>query len=453
MQSDTSTPTLTKHTGLPIIGILPELLINSPLRTLKDIMVKDGGFVELHLGTKQVYLVSDPTIFQHILRDHHKNYPKPELLYGVLKKVAKNGLVTSEGDFWLRQRRMIQPHFHRKQLANIAGTMTDSIATVLDGWRNYAATREEFDLGTQMSHITMNVITRTMFGQGINNTELGTVARLVPDMLRYLNIRGFMPFVPNWVPLPVDRKFERNYAEFKELVLSFIDRRRQKNGSDLISMLLNSVDDETNQQMTDDQLFDEAITIFAAGFETTSTTLTWLWYILDQHPMIADKMREEIATVLGQNTPTMQDISHLPYVKMVISECLRMFPPIPLLPRTSINEDYIGENRIPAGATVLLFYYGLHHNPQIWEAPETFHPERFLPESDTNRSKFAWLPFSAGPRKCIGDEFAMIEAIFVATMILQRFDVTVTVKEIVPALGATLRPSKPLYGIVNYRKF
>jgi cytochrome P450 len=451
MQPNTDTPTIKQHQGWPIVGILPEFLTNSPLQTLKKIVVCHGGFVKLQLGTKDVYLVSDPAVFQHVLRDNHKNYPKPDLLYGALKKVAKNGLVTSEGDFWLRQRRMIQPHFHREQLVNIAGTVIESIAIILNGWQPHAATGAQFDLGMQMSHITMNVITRTMFGQAITNKELETVARLVPEMLQYLNIHGFMPFIPDWVSLPVDRKFERNYAEFKGLVLSFIERRRQELGSDLISMLLNSVDDETNEQMTDDQLLDEAITIFAAGFETTATTLTWLWYILEQHPAIADKMREEIDSVLGQRTPTIEDVAHLPYIKMVISECLRMFPPIPLLPRTSANEDYIGENRIPNNATILLFYYGLHHNPKIWEAPEEFRPERFLPDIASKRSKFAWLPFSAGPRKCIGDEFAMMEAILATTMILQQFEVTVTEKDIVPRFGATLRPSKPLLGVVKQR--
>jgi cytochrome P450 len=451
MPPNSASPTIIQHEGWPIIGILPEFLTTPPIQALRDIVVRHGGFVELQLGTRRVYLVSDPAVFQHVLRDNHKNYPKPDLLYGVLKKVAKNGLLTSEGDFWLRQRRMIQPHFHREQLANMARTITESIATVLDGWQDYATTGEQFDLGIQMSHVTMKVITRTMFGQGITSTEMEAVAKLVPDMLSYLSTRGFIPFIPEWVPLPVDYRFERNYAEFKALVLGLIDRRRQKPGSDLISMLLNSVDDETSEQMTDDQLLDEAITIFAAGFETTATTLTWLWYILEQHPEIVEKMRQEISSVLGRRAPTAQDVPHLPYIKRVISECLRMYPPVPLLPRTSVSEDYIGKDRIPANATILLFYYGLHHNPQVWEAPEEFHPDRFLPDIVRKRSRFAWLPFSAGPRKCVGDEFAMMEATLATTMILQRFEISVTEKDIVPHFGVTLRPSKPLRAVVKQR--
>ena len=148
----------------------------------------------------------------------------------------------------------------------------------------------------------MNVITRSMFGQGITGEQLEAVARLVPDILSYLNTRAFTPFVPDWVPLPVDYKFERNYAELKELVQSLIDSRRQQLGSDLISMLLNSVDDETAEQMNDDQLF-EGMTIFAAGFETTATTLTWLWHILEQHPEVTDRIRDEVDSVLGRRTP------------------------------------------------------------------------------------------------------------------------------------------------------
>ncbi len=274
----------------------------------------------------------------------------------------------------------------------------------------------------------MNVITRSMFGQGITGEQLEAVARLVPDILSYLNTRAFTPFVPDWVPLPVDYKYERNYAELKELVQSLIDSRRQQLGSDLISMLLNSVDDETAEQMNDDQLFDEGMTIFAAGFETTATTLTWLWHILEQHPEVTDRIRDEVDSVLGRRTPNVTDIPNLTYIKMVISECLRMFPPIPLLPRTSIDEDYIGMNRLPANATILLFYYGLHHNPQVWDAPDEFRPSRFNPDTVSRQTKSAWLPFSAGPRKCLGDEFAMMEAILATAMITQRFEVTVTGK-------------------------
>ena len=147
MQPAVDHPVLTQHRGWPIVGILPELLTNAPLQTLSNIMERYGGFVEVQVGTKRVYLASDLTVFHHILRDNYRNYPKPDLLYGVLKRVAKNGLVTSEGDFWLRQRRMIQPHFHRKQLANLVGTMTESIATILDGWQRHAATGEKLEPG------------------------------------------------------------------------------------------------------------------------------------------------------------------------------------------------------------------------------------------------------------------------------------------------------------------
>lgn len=457
MTQVTQPPALANHMpipsyqNLPIIGMAHRFLSDQPLHILHDAMLKKGGLVQLNFGPIPLYLVSSPEGFQHILRDNYRNYPKPQMIYGVAKKIARNGLLTSEGDFWLRQRRMIQPFMHRNYLAGLAGVMIDAIDEVLELWAGYADTGEQIDFGTQMARITMNVVVKSMFGQNIPISEMDAVSTAIPSILDYIGTRGFLPFLPDWMPFPGDQKFAASYAVLRQQILSIIDQRRNNESAatDLITMLINAVDDETKAQMTDDQLFDEAVTIFAAGFETTSTTLTWLWYILSLHPEVEQKLRDEIQRVLGGRVPTIEDLRQLTYTRMVICETLRIYPPAPLLPRKSTALDTIDGHPIPANANLLLFYYGLHHNPAIWENPEVFCPARFAPEAIAERSQFAWLPFSGGPRKCIGDEFAMMEAIFTVARVIQRYQVQVTTTAVEPYIGSTLRTSKPIVGRVK----
>lgn len=433
--------------------MLPAILRDQSLNVLHNIS-QQQGVVQIYLGPKSIYVVSDPDAFQYILRDNHHNYRKPDMFYGALKKILGNGLVTSEGAFWLRQRRMIQPFMHRKYLTGLTEIMVEGITEILDTWEDYVDCDKEIDLDVQMKHIAINVITKSMFGQDITVEERDTVSRLIPGILDYFNIRGFLPFVPEWIPLPGDHTFASNYAEARYLIMNLIEKRRNDNSEavDLISMLLNTVDDETNEGMTDNQLLDEALTIFGAGFETTSSTLTWLWNILGQYPEVEQKLRSEIQIVLGDRTPTVEDIHNLQYTKMVISETLRMFPAAILLPRSTINEDWIGNQYIPANSIIILYYYGLHHNPLIWEDPEIFRPERFHPEASIGRSQFAWLPFSAGPRKCIGDEFAMMEMLLTVAMIIQRYNMKITAYNNEPRIGTTSLPAyKPILGTIQRR--
>jgi cytochrome P450 len=279
-----STP-VPQYGNLPLIGMLPHFLGDHPLHVLYEAMMREGGLIQLNLGVTSAYLVSSPEAFQHILRDNHHNYPKPRMFYGALKKLIGNGLVTSEGDFWLRQRRMIQPYMHRKYLSGLTDIMVAGIDEALDSWEGYVERGEELDFGKQMSRVTINVVTKSMFGQDISVARMDLVSQVVPPLLDYLNTRGFLSFIPEWIPLPGDQKFTENYVVLRQQLTQLIDERRQdaSGATDLITMLINAVDNETNEQMTDDQLFDEALTIFAAGFETTSTTLAWLWYILSQH--------------------------------------------------------------------------------------------------------------------------------------------------------------------------
>lgn len=436
---------IAEYNGFPVVGVLPDLFRQKPLEFMRNITHEHGDFVKVMAGPQPIYLVSNPDYLQRILRDNYRNYRKPDLLYKSAAKIIGNGLVLSEGDFWFRQRRMMQPHFHRKYLSLLTETMTHTISGVLETWEALAESGEVVNMGQEMSRITMGIITNTMFGTDtLSSDDMETISRDMPALIDHTTLRGYMPFVPDWVPFPGDQKFETILQNIREIVTRFIDLKRneQDESADLISMLLNSVDEETNEQMTNEQLFDEAMTIFLAGFETTSTVLTWLWHVLNENPEIELKLREEIETVLGKQTPSIESLKQLTYSRMVFQETMRMYPPVPLLPRVAVEADHLGDYEIPANATLVMFFYGTHYNPNVWETPDKFIPERFTPEQTKGRSKFAYLPFSSGPRKCIGDEFAMMEGVLAMTMMLQNYQVKLVADHVVePKLAITLRPA------------
>lgn len=444
---------IAEYNGFPVVGVLPDLFRQKPLEFMRNITREHGDFVKVMAGPQPIYVVSNPDYLQRMLRDNYRNYRKPDLLYKSASKVIGNGLVISDGDFWFRQRRMMQPHFHRKYLSLLTETMTHTISGVLETWEGYSESGDVVNMGQEMSRITMGIITNTMFGTDtLSSDDMETISRNMPFLIDHATLRGYMPFIPDWLPLPGDGEFEVKLQNIRDIVTRFIDLKRQEQGesADLISMLLNSVDEETNEQMTNEQLFDEAMTIFLAGFETTSTVLTWFWHVLNENPEIEAKLREEIETVLGKETPDIESLKQLTYSRMVFQETMRMYPPVPLLPRVAVEADNLGDYEIPANATLVMFFYGAHYNPDVWENPDEFMPERFTPEQSKGRSQFAYLPFSAGPRKCLGDEFAMMEGVLAMTMMLQKYKVNLVPEhKVEPKLAITLRPENGVLATIH----
>lgn len=438
---------LTEYKGYPIVGVFPDMVKQNPYQFLHHISDQYGDFVKVNFGPKSVYLVSNPDYLQQILRDNHKNYIKPDLLYKGVRAAIGNGLVTSEGDFWLRQRRMMQPFFHRKFLQELHGTMIEAISEILDKWELYADSGEAFDLYHHMAQITLNVITKTMFGKAMSDDERSVVADDMKHIVNHVAIRGYLSFLPDWMPLPGKGNFKKSHDRQYQVVGDIIQKYRQ-NPSDefnLINMMIHAVDEGTNEQMTNEQLFDEAITIFAAGFETTATALTWLFHMLDDLPHIQRNLMGEVNTVLGKRTPELTDVRQLDYSKRTLQEVLRMRTVAPMLPRQALATDVLGDHEIPADAIVLMWFAGLHQNPNIWENPDVFDPQRFTPENRQGHSQFEYLPFGGGPRTCIGNEFAYMEGVLAMSMIQQRYRLCVVPgQDIKPQMSAVLRPNKPV---------
>lgn len=441
--------------GLPLLGILPKLFRGDPYEYLKSIMLEQGDLVQLHFGPQPVYLVSHPDYLQRILRDNYQNYRKPDLFYNTAREVIGNGLATSSGDFWLRQRRMIQPHLHRKQLVDLFVDMRDAVSEILNNWELLVVNGAEVELGKKMGEISMNIITRSMFGTGtLPAEELEVISQRTTRLIKYAGKSLFGGILPKWVPTPGRQEFLQDKNTVKETVNRIIARCRKDKGisAGLIQMLINSVDEESQQQMTEEQLFDEVMTIFIAGYESTATSLTWLFVALQKHPKVLEKLRMEIDQVLGNRAPSFEDVPRLVYTKQVFMETLRMYTPGPFLPRSSNVADKLGDYYMPANALILVFYHGVHHNPRVWDNPEVFDPDRFTPERIAGQPSFAYVPFSAGPRKCAGEEFVLLEGPLVLAMILQRYNIDLLPNQTFSAgIGAAMQPRNGVKAIISAR--
>lgn len=430
--------------GWPLLGILPSFFSGDPFEYLKNVMLEKGDFVQLNFGTKPIYLVSHPDYLKRILWENYHNYRKPDFLYSAGKELMGNGLSGSDGELWLRQRRMIQPYLHRKELVHLFSDMSEAIADVLDEWELLAQKGTEVELGEKMGAITMNVIARTMFGKGtLPSAEIAQVGSHIMGMVKYSGETIYSTMVPKWFPIPGRANFLRNLNATKETINQVIAKCRQdkETSASLIQMLINAVDEESQQQMSEQQLFDEVMTIFIAGYETTATVLTWLGVVLRDRPSILEKLREEIDRVLGTRIPTFEDIPQLSYTRRVFMETMRMYTIVPMLPRALNKADQLGPYHLPAEAIVLVFYQGVHHNPRVWDNPEVFDPERFTPEKIANQNAFAYVPFSAGPRKCAGNDFALLEGTLAIAMILQKYNLNILPNQTFAAgIGSTMHP-------------
>lgn len=428
--------------GWPLIGALPAL-IRQQIDFLPAAHARYGEIYTLNLGLTQAVVLNHPDHAQHVFRDHARNYRKGGKFWEIIREMLGDGLVVSEGDFWLRQRRMLQPQFHRQRLTALTSLMSEAIAESLQSWPQSGQT---LDLGKALADMTMNVITRTMFGGTLERSEVEQVSDALTYAINYTMPAMLTRNLPAWLFAARERRFRASIAQIDAVVYQVIERSRQAiaqgdYADNLISMMLTLVDEETGEAMTDQQLRDEAITIFLAGYETTAVALTWALPLILNDANCFAKLQTEIDTVLGDQPVTFANVGHLPYTRMVFQETMRLRPPASWLPRVAVEDDEIAGYQIPAGTMVVLPIYMYHHHPAFWEEPTRFDPERFSPERSTGRHPFAWIPFGAGQRLCIGRDFAMLEGQMILATILQRFSLTPLAKTLPQAqLAATLKP-------------
>jgi cytochrome P450 len=408
--------------GHLLSGVLPEVR-RDPLGFLMETVRRHGDVARYRLGTLTSFLVTHPDGVRHVLQDNVSNYTKDHLSYMTARWVLGNGLLTSQGTFWLRQRRLAQPAFHRQRIAAMAGQMVRAASRMLEGWEPRAARGEPVGMMSEMMQLTFRIVGEALFG-----TELGPqsarVSQAFTELSEQISTR-FRTFrlLPPVLPFGEDRVFRAARRALDETVLHIISERRRKNEDtgDLLSMFMLARDEETGEQMDDRQLRDEILTMLLAGHETTATTLGWIWALLEKHPRAEARLHEELNAVLGGRLPTVEDVPRLTYTRMVVEEAMRLYPPGFIFSRKVVEDDVICGFRIPGGTCVDISPYVTHRHPSAWEQPEEFLPERFAPEQAAQRPRYAYFPFSGGPRQCIGNSFALMEAQLIVATVAQSF--------------------------------
>ena len=401
--------------GLPLIGHAKEMQRDF-LGLITRARDEGGDVCFIQAGPRRVAIVSDPALAQYILVDNPKNYSKQTRGYDQLRKMLGNGLVTSEGSFWLRQRRIAQPAFHRDKLANWSALIQRDADEMIDRW---PLDGSAFDFDKEMMKLTMRIIGELLFSVDLSSDSDAAGAAFSEVVHQALQRTVALVNWPQVVPTARNLRFGKAKKTLDDLVFGIIKQRRAgESKPDLISMLMDAVDEETGERMDDQQLRDEAMTAFGAGHETTSAALAWTLHSLLDHPEVEKRLRAEIASVGG--TPiSLPSLMKMPYLDAVLKESLRLHPPIWMVARCCESDDVLGGYALRKGDLVFVSQWVIHRHPKLWKDPLRFDPERFMVE-DPTRHKYAYFPFLGGPRKCIGDQLALLEAKLILTTLLQR---------------------------------
>jgi cytochrome P450 len=423
------------------------------LRFITRVAYEHGPVVRYRLGNLVMYAMNRPDAVQHVLQDNNRNYLKGDY-FKILRAVAGNGLFTSEGAHWLRQRRLMQPSFHRQRIANFADIMTRRTQEMMMRWEPLARSGQALDFAQEMTDLTMTIISEAMFSTHFKDAN-HIVSKAIAHLLEDMNFRFVMPFYPHMrFPTPRNLAAQRALRVVDDAIYGIIHERQHKGveGDDLLGMLMSARDEETGEAMSASQLRDEVVTIFIAGHETTALSLTWMFYLLSQHPAAADRLYAEVEQVLGGRMAEMKDLPKLVYTRQVIDETLRLYPPAWITNRTALEADEVCGFPIPRGVIAAVSPYVTHRLPEFWPEPERFDPDRFLPENSAGRPRFAYIPFGAGPHQCIGNNFALVEATLIAATIAQRCRLALAPGEqVTPQTSLTLRPRGGLRMVLQER--
>lgn len=431
--------------GLPLVGVLPQLIADPP-GTLERISREHfGEIVAVPFGPVRVYLVTHPDHVQHVLQDNWRNYVKGATIYRALRRLVGDfGLTTSDGEQWRRHREILQPLFTSKHLAAMSDLIGPAIEPNLRELDRAAEEREEIDVARWLSTVTNDVIMKTIFGCDISDRDSGALIEAVETAMQEIAVRLWLFMLPERFPLPGEARLRRSLLTVNQIMARLFARWRREDlegRKDLVSLLMAASRAGGLDALSEREIHDELVTMHVAGVETTAVSMTWLFYLLDQHPDVEERIRAEIGSVVGERPPTYADLPRLAFGRWAIQEALRLYPPAVIVPRVSVGDDVIGSYRIPAGATVILGSHAVQHNPTLWESPERFDPERFSPERSAGRHRFAYLPFGGGPRVCIGQSLSIAESQIILTRVLQRFKLRLRANHRVRGyVATTLKP-------------
>lgn len=412
----------------------------------------EGDVVQAPFLWVKVFLLYNPDALYHVLVKNASNYYKGTRGYEKLRHLLGNGLVTSEGDFWRRQRRIAQPAFHRQKLEGFAATMAQAADDLSQKWETIAQQGKTLDLAEEMMRLTLRIAGETLFSTDISkdSDDFGKYLSIGLEHFNYIASHPIPKY--EYLPMPHNLRFWNAVRKLKKMTWALIQERREsgEEHEDLLSMFMHARDEETGEQMSDQQLLDEVFTMLGAGHETTANALSWTLYLMTQHPDALEKVAQEADRVFGDRLPTMADFKELTYTKQVVQESMRLYPPVWAIAKTSREDDVINGHSVPGGTHLYMSVYAIHRNPKYWEDPNEFRPERFEPEAlekmkKLGRFQFMYMPFSQGQRKCIGDHFAMLENVLIFASLARKFKFNLTPGAVIePEPTLTLRPK---YGI------
>lgn len=432
--------TIPGPTPLELLRSLPGILSN-PLEYLQQSARRYGDYVRFQAGPVTALLLNDPEAVKHVLQDNHRNYTKDTIQYNALSAVTGKGLLTSDGEHWFRHRRLMQPGFTRQHIQNFGPAVSAAVHRMLARWQPAADRGQALDIDAEMMRTTLEIVGQTLFSLDLSQ-EAPSLTKAVITCLDHIMYGARHVTLPDSIPTPRNLRFKRALAELDRAVYAIIESRRgQPPRGDVLDLLMSHLDEPGENGMTLQQVRDEIITLLIAGHETVASALTWAIYLVSRHPVVLERLRTELSEVLGGRAASIEDLPKLTYARMVFDEALRLYPPAWLITRKAIAEDEVQGRAIPAGALVIIGTSAMHHHPAYWPEPDTFDPERFTEERSEGRPRYANLPFGGGPRLCIGNNFALMEAPLILAGIFQHYQLEVLPgHQVEPDPLVTIRP-------------
>src|ERR1700674_872956 len=423
-------------------------LNDNPLEYFTKLAREYGDIAGLRVLNFRSIFINHPDLIEEVLVTNARKYSKGRVLRAN-RHVFGEGLLTSEGEFWLRQRRLAQPAFHRARIASYATTMVEYTQRMLNGWRG----GEERDAHQEMMRLTLQIVGKTLFDADVER-DAQEVGKSLEQLLEIgANFRRTI-FVPHWLPTATNLPMKREIAQIQKILYRIIAERRAtgRDAGDLLSMLLSAQDDD-GSRMTDRQLRDEAITLFLAGHETAASTLSWTWWLLAQNPAVEAKLHAELDAVLGDRAPSLDDLPKLAYTGHVITESLRLYPAAWGMARLVIEDHQIAGYPVTKGMGVAMAQWVVHRDPRWYDAPEQFRPERWNDDLMKRLPRFAYFPFGGGPRQCIGNTFALLEASLILATTARKFRLRLVANHpVAPLASITLRPRYGVHVTLESRK-
>lgn len=441
------TPSLTLPPGPQALTFARNALAlrGDPLVFLSDLIRRYGDICHLPLGIWQAILINHPEYIERVLLKQHQSYDKQAPIFTLANRIfAGNGLVTVVGGKpWQRQRRLIQPTFHKQRLAGFASIMTGETLVMLQRWAEVEKAGQTLDVSQEMLELSLTILARSLFSTDLGGEKSGLIREAFGVISKFLIDFVRLPFPPLGIAISWNRRYREVLQSLDRFIYDLIRERRGSGelGDDLFGMLLDARDEETGEGMSDLQLRDEVVTFLFAGSESSGAGMGWAWYLLARHPEVEATLHEELERVLAGRLPGVDDLSQLVYTRMIIDEILRLYPPAWLLMRRAAQDDEIDGFRIPQHSIVLWSSYLLHRHPEFWEEPGEFRPERFAPEKARQIPRGAYVPFGVGPRICIGNNFGLMEMTLVIATVAQSFRPRLSSSQVVkPEQLAVLRP-------------